>query len=97
MNSHQRFFLALTLSLLLLGLAAHSAPAASLCACTNVPDSANGALELEACLVCQLQTGVQVSTVSPFHLDSKLPGANNFPSSLPLKHADKIIHPPILF
>ena len=95
MNSPQRFFLILTLSLLLLGLAAHSAPA-SLCACADSLDDAKSTSGLDACLVCQLETGAYATLVLVVLPDNKPSSVNNAASLSPLKHAAEIPHPPIV-
>jgi len=97
MKTSWRVFLALTLSLLLLGLAAHSVPAIPTCACVNNLNESNTSFGLEACLVCQLQTGVCI-TANLSDLPDNIPagGKNPFRPS-PLKHAAEISHPPILF
>ena len=61
MNTLRRLLLAVTLTLLLFGLAAHSLPTSSLCGCVSVPQEGSGASNPDLCLICQLQTGIYTS------------------------------------
>jgi hypothetical protein len=97
MNIPQRFFLVITLSLLLLGLAAHAVPSVSVCACADISESQTGSSELDACLVCQLQTGVQVSSISMLSPGDKMLEVASTLFLIPLEHTTRIPRPPILF
>ncbi|MCG2787783.1 MAG: hypothetical protein L6461_22065 [Anaerolineae bacterium] len=97
MNIPQRFFLVFTLSLLLLGLAAHAVPSGSVCACADVSESQTGSPGLDACLVCQLQTGIQVSSVSVLSPGDEMPEVASILFLIPLEHTTQISRPPILF
>jgi hypothetical protein len=97
MTMPQRFFLVFTLTMLLLGLAAHSMPFVSVCACADISEAQAGTSGLDACLVCQLQTGVQVSSVSTLSSGDELPSMDNAPFPVPQEHVARIPHPPILF
>ncbi len=96
MKKNHLFFLALTLSLFLIALAAHSVPASSLCVCTEPAGSTARTSGLETCLVCQLQTGVVTTNISPVIPDDELDEVDCPSSQIPQKHADQIPHPPAL-
>ena len=96
MSSSRRFFLTLTLGLLLLGLAAHAMPTNSLCACIGDTADLSGESGLEACLVCQLQNGVIVIPVLAALPNCDSSSANHPIGLHPLEHNDEIPHPPIL-
>ena len=97
MNISQRLILILTLCLLMIGLAAHSASTVSLCACVEATEGGNGASGADACLVCQLQTGVLAASLPTPMAGGKSPGVIHLPTRIPLERADRISHPPILF
>jgi len=97
MNISQRLVLILTLCLLMIGLAAHSVSAASLCACVDTTEGGNCASGVEACLVCQLQSGVLTASLPTPMAGGKLPGVIRLPIRIPLERAERISHPPILF
>jgi hypothetical protein len=97
MNISQRFLLVFTLSLLLLGLAAHAVPSVSVCACADISESQAGSPGLDACLVCQLQTGIQVSSVSALAPGDEISEVVSILFLIPLEHATQISRPPILF
>ena len=97
MNISQRLILTLTLCLLMIGLAAHSVPAVSLCTCVEETEGGNGVSEVDACLVCQLQSGVLTAALPTPMAGGKLPGVIHLPIRIPLERADQISHPPILF
>ena len=97
MNMPQRFSLVFTLSLLLLGLSAHSVPSVSVCACADISESQTGSLGLDACLVCQLQTGIQASSVSALSPGDEMPEVVSILFLIPLEHTTRISRPPILF
>jgi hypothetical protein len=97
MSAPRRFFLTLTLGLLLLGLAAHAMPTSSFCACIGDTADLSGESGLEACLVCQLQNGAIVISVLAALPDGDSSGANHPIGLYPLEHNDEVPHPPILF
>jgi hypothetical protein len=97
MNIPQRFFLVFTLSLLLLGLAAHAVPSGSVCACADISESQAGSPGLDACLACQLQAGVQVFSVSALSPGDETPEVVSILFLIPLEHTTQISRPPILF
>ena len=97
MNTPRRFFLVFTLTMLLLGLAAHSVPSVSVCACADYSEGQTGSSGLDACLVCQLKAGAQVSSVSTLSPGDELPGVDSTLFLILLEHATRIPHPPILF
>lgn len=92
-NNH-RILLVLTLVLLTLGLAVHSLPIPSLCACVSPANDAGNAALMDACLACLLQTGiygpgVQLLNIraNPLRMDElAIPGA--------LEQPVQIAHPP---
>lgn len=96
LKNHHRILLVLTLGLLTLGLAAHSLPIPSLCACVSPAKDAGNAAPMDACLACLLQAGiyrpgVQLLNISAnsLHMDElAIPGA--------LEHPIQITHPPTL-
>ncbi len=96
MKTNHLFLLVLTLSLFLVALTAHSIPASSLCVCIEPAGSVARTSGLEACLVCQLQTGVVTATISPIVPDDVLVEVDCPSSQSPQKHADQIPHPPSL-
>ena len=96
MNIFQRLILALTLCLLMIGLAAHSASAVSLCACVEATEDGNRVSGVDACLVCQLQSGVLTASLPTPMAGGKLPGVIHLPTQIPLERADRISHPPTL-
>jgi len=84
----RRFLLVTLLTLLLLGLAVHSLPV-SLCECGTPPDK-TGSLNVDFCLVCQLQdvaTGTALETVFSM---------NKQPLVNPLEYVRSVLHPPIV-
>ena len=97
MNISQRLILALTLCLLMIGLAAHSASPDSLCACVEATEDGNSVSGVDACLVCQLQSGVLTASLPTPMADGKSPGVIQLPIRIPLERAERISHPPILF
>lgn len=97
MNISQRLILTLTLCLLMIGLVAHSVPAVSLCACVKATEGGNNTSGVDACLVCQLQSGMLTASLPTPMADGKSPGVIQLPIRIPLERADKISHPPILF
>ena len=97
MNTSQRLILTLTLCLLVVGLAAHSAPAVPLCNCVAATEGGSDASGVDACLVCQLQFGVLTASLPTPRADGKLPGVIHLPTRIPLERAIRISHPPILF
>lgn len=97
MKISKRLILILTLCLLMIGLAAHSASAVSLCACIEATEGGNDASGVDACLVCQLQSGVLTVSLPTPMAGGKSPGVIRLPIRIPLERADKISHPPILF
>ena len=94
MNTPQRFFIILTLSLLLLGLVGHNLSVASFSACS---ENQIGGAGLDACLVCQLQTGVYVTSGPPNLAANEPLNVNSSAGLPPQEHAVEISHPPILF
>lgn len=96
MNTSQRLYLTVTLCLLLFGLMAHSMPSSSLCSCAEIQANTDIASGFDACLVCQLQSGVIDTSFSSLFSKSILPGVNSPAESTPLEHGDQISHPPIL-
>jgi hypothetical protein len=97
MNISQRLILTLTLCMLMIGLAAHSVSAVSLCACVEATEGGNSASGPDACLVCQLQTGILTASLPTPMAGGKSPGVIHLPIRIPLERADRISHPPILF
>lgn len=97
MNTSKRMTLALTLCLLMIGLTAHSVSPVSLCACVEATEDGNGASGVDACLVCQLQSGVLTASLPTPMAGGKLPGVIHLPIRIPLERSDRISHPPILF
>lgn len=97
MNTSQRLILTLTLCLLMVGLTAHSAPAGSLCNCIATMEDGSDASGVDACLVCQLQSGVVAASLPTPMADGKLPGVIYLPTRIPLERAARISHPPTLF
>ena len=95
MTQLPRLLLLLTLALLLIGLAAHTAPDSSLCECTDGSLAQSGNIGLEGCLVCQLQNGVALAP-GPGNLPEQRSSSAPAPVSLkPLEYSLSIIHPPI--
>ena len=95
MNVHRTFLLAITLTLLVFGLTAHSLPAISLCGCVTTPEDGTGVSNLDLCLICQLQTGVHTLSCptgpnhkNAFHAIDQL-------SLNPLERVFPVLHPPI--
>lgn len=97
MNSSQRLILTLTLCLLMVGLAAHSASAIPLCNCVDATEGGSDASGVDVCLVCQLQSGVLTASFPTPIADGKSPGVIHLPTRIPLERATRISHPPILF
>lgn len=97
MNTSQRLILTLTLCLLMVGLAAHSASAISLCNCLDATEGGSDASGVDACLVCQLQSGVLTASLPTPIADGELPGVIHLPTRIPLERAVRISHPPTLF
>ena len=96
MNTSQRLCLAFTLCLLLFGLAVHAVPSVSSCTCVEIQNDKDIASGFDACLVCQLQSGLIETSFSSLFSDSTPSGVNKPANSAPLEHADQISHPPIL-
>jgi len=96
MKTQHLLFLAITLSVSLLALTAHSIPTNSLCVCTDRAGDTTRTAGLDLCLVCQLQTGVIVSVILLILPDGGLAGLNYASSQIPEKHATRIPHPPAL-
>lgn len=96
LKNHHRILLVLTLGLLALGLAAHSLPIPSLCACVSPANDAGNGAPVDACLACLLQDGIykpgeQLLNISAYSLgmdELAIPGA--------LEHPIQIAHPPTL-
>jgi hypothetical protein len=97
MKTQQLLFLVLTLSVFLLGLAAHAIPSNLLCVCTDRAGDAPRTAGFDLCLVCQLQTGVIVSVILPLLPEGGLVGLNYLSSQIQQKHATLIPHPPTRF
>lgn len=97
MKTKHLLFLVLTLSVFLLGLAAHAVPANSLCVCTDRAGDAPRTTGFDICLVCQLQAGVIVSVILPLFPEGGMVGLNYVSSQIPQKHAARIPHPPTRF
>lgn len=95
MTSSNRFYLALTLCLLLIGLVSHSIPSLSICPCSETQNKNTETLKLDVCLVCQLQAGV-LSVHILHHFSGEINKAGYELNSIPLEITDKIHHPPIL-
>jgi hypothetical protein len=93
MKLHQRILLVVTLTVLLLGLAAHSLPV-SLCGCLNTPDDTTSASYLDVCLVCQLQTGIHTSVHASSLSNDQVYEESDHPRLKPLEHTIQVLHPP---
>jgi hypothetical protein len=96
MKLHQRIFLAATLTLLLVGLAAHSLPV-SLCGCTSTSQEETSSSNLDLCLVCQLQVGIYTSACPACLIHDDVFHVSNHPGLNPLERAISILHPPIAY
>lgn len=97
MKINHRFLLAITLILLVFGLAAHSLPAVSLCECVSASLDEASTSNLDLCLICQLQTGIHTTSYSAspnrdriFHHHSQL-------ILNPLEYVTPVLHPPTTF
>lgn len=97
MKTKHLVLLAITLSVFVLALAAHSIPTNSLCVCTDRAGDATRTAGFDLCLVCQLQTGVIVSVILPLLPEGGWVGLNYVSSQVPQKHVARIPHPPTNF
>jgi hypothetical protein len=93
MNIQQRLFLVFTLSVLLLGLVAHSIP--SVCSCVVFSESRTGSSD--TCMVCQLQAGAQVSSLLMLSPDRETSDAVSSHFPIPLEYSIPVFIPPIRF
>lgn len=91
-TTSSRFYLALILCLLLIGVISHSIPSLSLCPCTETQNSKT----LDVCLVCQLQLGILCSCALYSLISETLFSAEFALSSIPLEFIEQIPHPPTL-
>ncbi len=91
-TTSSRFYLALILCLLLIGVISHSMPSLSLCPCT---ETQNGKT-LDACLVCQLQLGILCACALYRLFGEMLFSAGFALNSTPLEFIQRIPHPPTL-
>lgn len=96
MTSSNRFYLALTLCLLLIGLVSHSIPSLSICSCSESQNKNTEPLKLDVCLVCQLQAGV-ISVHIIHHFSGQMLFKAGYElNSIRLDITEQIHHPPIL-
>jgi hypothetical protein len=96
LRKSRHILILLILSLLVLGLTAHSLPTAALCACVNPSDDTGSAPPMEACLVCLLQAGVCCPYSQTISTSANLRNMDEIPSPNPLEHPIRITHPPTL-
>jgi hypothetical protein len=96
LRKYHRILLFLTLSLLVLGLAAHSLPRTDLCACGNPADNPGNAAPMDACLACLLQAGIFSPGVQQLNTSAYSLRMDDLASPRALDHPVKITHPPTL-
>jgi hypothetical protein len=90
----RRFLLVTLLALLLVGFAAHSLPV-SLCECGTPLEKAD-ALNIDFCLVCQLQAGVRVQDVATSTALETMLSMNDQPFVDPWEYVRSVLRPPIV-
>ena len=94
MHLLRRTLLAMILTLLLLGLVAHSLPV-TLCGCAKLANESDTAWNPDLCLVCQLQAGIHLSVYNA-GLNQEIALRMDDRSVLnPLNHTSRVLHPPI--
>jgi hypothetical protein len=92
MTTLRRMLLTITLTMLLLGLVAHSLPV-PLCECATLERSA--ASNPDFCMFCQLQSGVHLSEFAAYHtVDSVYLVGHQSPLH-PLEYVFSVLRPPI--
>ncbi|OGO27829.1 MAG: hypothetical protein A2Z16_02050 [Chloroflexi bacterium RBG_16_54_18] len=96
LRKYPRILLALTLGLLVLGLAAHSLPIPSLCACVSPANDAGYAASMDACLACLLHTGIYIPGFQQLNKSASLPRMVEFSGLSARELHLEITHPPTL-
>lgn len=97
MTSSNRFYLFLTLCIIVIGLVSHSIPSLSICSCSESQSKNTETLKVDICLVCQLQAGVLGIHIFHHLSNETLLNTVSELDLVPLDVTDQIHHPPILF